>query len=333
MSVAAQGIKQVPTSAAAEGALLLPRQPLDNRETKDGLDGGGMASGAYGCDSDETLPAPDPAGVPQPSQRAPPGSVSDTVSTKRMAIPIDHQPPALLSAEGFSSTSSQDHFQPHSGGAVNMQSTLKHRLTEEEEQGNDASFGAVLDGEEPPKKRHKSKLPRKKYNNKIDKDTVQELKGNMDQLREIFIQLRLSAPTILNFNPPPLWVFASLLPYPASLLSAPPETAADIRAAIPAPPHQQRVAIPQPPPPQPPVAVGSAAIAALGQQADAVNQQLMNATVQRRQWENPRQPSLPASPPPPAPAPHRPAMPPPLPDPLLPFDPCFAPFPTHSSNY
>ncbi|KIJ35048.1 hypothetical protein M422DRAFT_262791 [Sphaerobolus stellatus SS14] len=99
------------------------------------------------------------------------------------------------------------------------------------------------------------------------------------------------------------------------------------RAAIPPPPHQQGVPIPQPPPPQPPVAVGSAAIAALRQQANAANQQLMNTTVQRRQWENPRVPSLPALPPPPAPALCRPAMPPPLPDQLPPFDPCFAPLP------
>ncbi|KIJ31356.1 hypothetical protein M422DRAFT_267027, partial [Sphaerobolus stellatus SS14] len=60
------------------------------------------------------------------------------------------------------------------------------------------------------------------------------------------------------------------------------------RAAIPPLPPQQGVPIPQPP-----VAVGSAAIVALRQQADAANQQLMNTTVQRRQWENPRLPSLP----------------------------------------
>ncbi|KIJ38628.1 hypothetical protein M422DRAFT_258746, partial [Sphaerobolus stellatus SS14] len=99
------------------------------------------------------------------------------------------------------------------------------------------------------------------------------------------------------------------------------------RATIPAPPRQQGVPIPQPPPPWSPVAVGSAAIAALRQQADAANQQLMNITVQRRQWENSRVPSLPAFPPPPAPALRRPAMPPPLPDQLPPFDPRFASLP------
>ncbi|KIJ55925.1 hypothetical protein M422DRAFT_239093 [Sphaerobolus stellatus SS14] len=118
----------------------------------------------------------------------------------------------------------------------------------------------------------------------------------------------------------------------------------------------------QPPPPQPPVAVGFAAIAALRQQADAVyvadikaraeaaratipappHQQgvpipqpppprppvaLMNTTVQRRQRENSTVPSLPAFPPPPTPALCRPAMPPPLPDQLPPFDPHFAPLP------
>ncbi|KIJ36186.1 hypothetical protein M422DRAFT_261517 [Sphaerobolus stellatus SS14] len=56
------------------------------------------------------------------------------------------------------------------------------------------------------------------------------------------------------------------------------ETVADIRAqaeadraTIPAPPHQQGVPIPQPPLPQSPVTVKSAVIAALRQQADAVN--------------------------------------------------------------
>ncbi|KIJ25050.1 hypothetical protein M422DRAFT_274059 [Sphaerobolus stellatus SS14] len=49
------------------------------------------------------------------------------------------------------------------------------------------------------------------------------------------------------------------------------------RAAIPPLPPQQGVPIPQPP-----VAVGSAAIAALRQQADAANQQLLNTTAQRR---------------------------------------------------
>ncbi|KIJ53066.1 hypothetical protein M422DRAFT_242171, partial [Sphaerobolus stellatus SS14] len=82
------------------------------------------------------------------------------------------------------------------------------------------------------------------------------------------------------------------------------------RAAIPPLPPQQGVPIPQPP-----VAVGSTAIAALRQQADGANQQLLNTTAQRRQWENPRLPSLP-----PAPALRRPAMLPPLPDPPPHFD-------------